>query len=141
MTHERTLSETKPNPMEDQSCRKALECARAALDKKAENVKVLELGSLSGLTDYFVICSALSDRQVQAIADSIRHEMQLQSYSLFSSEGYAEGRWVLLDFGDVIVHIFLDPLRDYYDLESLWADAVQIKIPAEFYGSGASRLN
>ena len=127
---------------EERSRHKALLCAKSAIDKKAENLKVLDLSELSGFTDYFVICSGNSDRQVQAISDSIEHTMKKEGgFELLSCEGHGEGRWVLMDFGDVIVHIFLDALREYYDLENLWADAPSIKIPSEFYGPGASRLN
>jgi len=123
------------------SLAKALNCARAALDKKAENLKVLDLTELSGFTEYFVICSGTSDRQVQAIADSVEHALKLKGKSLLSSEGYQDGRWVLMDFGDVVVHVFLEALREYYDLENLWADAPRVKVPSEFYGPGASRMN
>ena len=125
----------------DPSRDKALECARAAIDKKAENLKILELTQLSGFTDYFVICSGMSDRQVQAIADSVESAMVTQDHEALSIEGYGDGRWVLMDFGDVVVHIFLDALREYYDLENLWADAPRVKVPSEFYGPSASRLN
>ncbi len=125
----------------DASREKALACARAAIDKKAENVRILDLTDFSGFTDYFVICSGMSDRQVQSISDSIDHEMSSAGQSILSAEGYADGRWVLMDLGDVVVHIFLDALREYYDLEALWADAPRVKIPSEFYGPAASRLN
>lgn len=138
---ERTTSATSPSINVDPSREKALACARAAIDKKAENVKVLDLTDISGFTEYFVICSGMSDRQVQSIADSVEHEMAAGGHEIISAEGYAEGRWVLMDFGDIVVHIFLDALREYYDLESLWADAPRVKIPSEFYGPGASRLN
>ena len=109
---------------------KALHCAKAALDKKAENVKLLDLTELSGFTDYFVICGGMSDRQVHAIADGVQAALEDAGYELVSVEGYAEGRWVLMDFGDVVVHVFLDALREYYDLESLWADAPRIRLPS-----------
>jgi ribosome-associated protein len=125
----------------DPSKDKALECARAAIDKKAENLKILDLTELSGFTDYFLICSGMSDRQVQAISDSIESAMNSQGREVISIEGYSEGRWVLMDFGDVVIHIFLDALREYYDLESLWAEAPRVKVPSEFYGPAASRLN
>ena len=128
--------ETPATPQE-----KALACARAAIEKKAEHVKLLDLTELSGFTDYFLICSGTSDRQVQAIAAGVQDAMETAGFSLLSVEGYSEGRWVLMDFGDVVVHVFLDALRDYYDLESLWQDAPRVKIPSEFYGPGASRLN
>jgi ribosome-associated protein len=125
----------------DPSRDKALECARAAIDKKAENLKVLDLSGISGFTDYFVICSGMSDRQVQAIADSVESAMVSSGQEPLSIEGYGDGRWVLMDFGDVVIHIFLDALREYYDLENLWADAPRVKVPSEFYGPSVSRLN
>jgi ribosome-associated protein len=125
----------------DPSRDRALDCARAAIDKKAENVKVLDLTDLSGFTDYFVICSGVSDRQVQAISDSVALAMEKSGAEPLSSEGYTQGRWVLMDFGDVVIHVFLDALREYYDLESLWVDAPRVRIPSEFYGPAASRLN
>ena len=111
---------------EDPSCQVALQCARAALDKNAENITVLDLRELSAFTDYFVICSAMSDRQVKAITDSISQFMKAQGEPALSVEGYSEGRWVLMDFGHVIIHIFLDALRDYYSLESLWSNAPRV---------------
>jgi ribosome-associated protein len=138
-----TKSSTQSTPSQslDPSKDKALECARAAIDKKAENLKVLDLTHLSSFTDYFLICSGMSDRQVQAIADSIESAMSAQDRELISIEGYSEGRWVLMDFGDVVIHIFLDALREYYDLENLWAEAPRVKVPSECYGPAASRLN
>ncbi len=125
----------------DPSREKALLCARAAIDKKAENVKVLDLSNSSGFTDYFVICSGMSDRQVKAIADSIEFEAEKADIEVLSVEGQTDGRWVLMDLGDVVIHVFLDALREYYDLENLWADAPRLKLPSEFYGPGASRIN
>ena len=120
---------------------KALLSAQAAIDKKAENVKLLDLSEISGFTDYFLICSGTSDRQVQAIGEAVSSALEVEGFELLSSEGIQDGRWVLMDFGDVIVHVFLDALREYYDLENLWKDAPKVAIPAAFYGEGASRLN
>lgn len=141
MTNEKIISQVQQSGLGDPSYQKALTCARAAIDKKAENVKILDLSQQSGFTDYFVICSGMSDRQVQAIADSVGHIMESNGTDALSAEGYSDGRWVLMDFGDVVVHVFLDALREYYDLEKLWADAPRVKIPSEFYGPAASRLN
>ena len=123
------------------SLEKALDCARAAIEKKAENVKILDLTGISGFTDYFVICSGVSDRQIQSICDSVQSSIEANGHETLSVEGYSEGRWVLMDFGDVVTHVFLDALREYYDLEKLWADAPRVKVPSEFYGPSASRLN
>ena len=109
--------------------------------RKEQNSLILDLSNLSGFTDYFVICNGMSDRQVQSIADSVEHVMTSTDHEILAGEGYTEGRWVLIDLGDVVVHIFLDALREYYDIETLWADAPRVKIPSEFYGSAGSRLN
>lgn len=135
------INESSSPPTALTSLDRALHCARAAIDKKAENVRILDLTELSGFTDYFVICSGISDRQVQSIADSIDHAMSTLGEDILSVEGYTDGRWVLMDCGDIVVHVFLDALREYYDLESLWKDAPTVKIPSEFYGPSASRLN
>ena len=143
MQSQRSTSESKLNQSQDASYQKALATARAAIDKKAENVKILDLTELSGFTDYFVICSGLSNRQVQAIADSVEFAGKVKGQPLVSREGYTDGRWVLLDFGDVVVHVFLDALREYYDIENYWASAPKVKIPSEFYGPAGTvqRLN
>ena len=140
MTSE-TKASARPNRTDSESRARALECARAALEKKAENVRVLDLTRLSGFTDYFVICSGLSDSQVQAISSSVEQHLESQGAELVNFEGFSDGRWVLMDFGDVVVHIFQDALRDYYDLENLWSDAPRVAIPAEFYGASPGNLN
>ncbi len=119
----------------------ALSCARSAIDKKGENLKILNVSKISGFTDYFVIANGQSDRQVNAIADSILENLSREGIKPLSVEGTQDGRWVLIDFGDVVVHIFLDALREYYDLERLWVDAQTVTIPAEYYGPAGSRLN
>lgn len=136
-----TTSSTPGAETNPEGLQKALLCARAAIDKKAENVKILDLSEISGFTDYFIICSGTSDRQVQAIGEAVGSAMDVEGYNILSAEGLQDGRWVLMDFGDVIVHVFLDALRDYYDLENLWKDAPKVSIPAEYYGQGATRLN
>lgn len=141
MKDEQNQLETEQTVSSDATREKALLCARAAIDKKAENVKILNLSDLSGFTDYFVICSGMSDRQVRSIADSVLHSMEAAGADIYSSEGYGEGRWILMDFGEVVVHVFQDALREYYDLEALWADAPRVKVPSGYYGPAASRLN
>ena len=115
------------------SLAKAFLSVQASANKKAETIKLLDLRALSSFTDYFVICSGKSDRQVQAIADSIVIELKEEGFSPVSVEGYREGRWIIVDFGDMVVHVFLDALRDYYDLEQLWNDAKKVSIPQELY--------
>lgn len=115
------------------SLAKAFLSVQAAANKKAETIKVLDLRGISSFCDYFVICSGLSDRQVQAIADSISIELKEDGFAPVSVEGYREGRWVVVDYGDVVIHVFLDALRDYYDIEKLWFDAKKVPIPQELY--------
>ncbi|MBC7387459.1 MAG: ribosome silencing factor [Cryobacterium sp.] len=136
-----TQNETPGAATNPEGLAKALLSARAAIDKKAENVKLLDLSEISGFTDYFLICSGTSDRQVQAIGEAVSSALEVDGYELLSAEGLQDGRWVLMDFGDVIIHVFLDALREYYDLENLWKEAPQVRIPDEFYGQGVSRLN
>jgi len=102
---------------------KALLCARIAEDYKAQRIAVLFIAELCNFTDYFVICSGQSTKQVQGIADHVEEEMRKVGYRSLGIEGWKDGRWVLMDYDDVIVHVFHDPVRDIYDLESLWADA------------------
>jgi ribosome-associated protein len=105
---------------------KSIFCAQAALEKKAFDITILELKKASSLTDYFLICSGRSDRQVQAIAQSIEEKMGEQGIRPLGEEGIREGRWVLMDYDDVVIHIFYDQLRRYYDLEGLWIEAPRI---------------
>jgi ribosome-associated protein len=95
----------------------------AALEKKAARLLVLNLSEISSFADYFVICSAGSDRQSQAIADAVEERMKSLHRAPVSIEGRNSGRWVLLDYGDVVFHVFLDEARRFYALERLWGDA------------------
>lgn len=96
---------------------------RAFRDKKAESVIVLDLRDLSSITDYFIICSGKSTTQVGALAEAIDEEYALRGISLLHREGLVESGWILLDYGDVIAHIFMEEIRNYYALEHLWGDA------------------
>ncbi len=107
---------------------KALKAAELALDKKAEGVIILNIGKLSSIADYLLICSAVSDRQVQAIADSIEEGLKKKKVRPLSTEGIREGHWALIDYGDVIAHIFLEPIREFYNLEGLWPEAPRLEI-------------
>lgn len=111
---------------------RALLCAGYALEKKALNVRVLNVRGLSSLTDYLVLASGQSDRQVQAIAESVRVGLKLHhDLPPMAVEGVKEGRWVLLDYGDVMVHVFHEPVRDYYDLDGLWREAIEVPVPED----------
>ena len=110
---------------------KSIFCAEAALEKKAFDITILELKKDSSLTDYFLICSGRSDRQVQAIAQSIEKKMGEQGIRPLGEEGIREGRWILMDYDDVVIHIFYDQVRRYYDLEGLWIEAPRVNSPEE----------
>jgi ribosome-associated protein len=105
----------------------------AALDKKASDLDVLAVGELTSIADYFILCSAGNERQSQAIADAILERLKSElGVKPLLVEGTAPGRWVLLDFGDFIVHIFTEDVRRFYGLERLWGDAPNVT--AEFGG-------
>ena len=102
-------------------------CARIADDKKGARILVLKMTELIVLTDYFVIVSGTSRRQVQAVAGEIGQSMKKLKVPCLSLEGVEEGRWALLDYGVVVVHVFDEPTREFYDLEHLWADARRVR--------------
>ncbi|MBI1921476.1 MAG: ribosome silencing factor [Geobacter sp.] len=112
------------------SLERALKCAALALDKKAEDVKILEIGKLSSIADYLVLASGTSDKQAQAIAESVRTGLK-KSGKPVDIEGMREGNWIVIDYGDVIVHVFRDETRRYYDLDGFWADAPEVPVPEE----------
>ncbi len=102
---------------------RALQVARAGLDKKAEDVLVLDVRGLTSYADYFVLMTADSERQASAIADNVDQKLKEQGASKVGVEGYESGRWILIDYGDVVAHVFNREARGFYDLEGLWADA------------------
>ncbi len=104
----------------------AVACARIADDKKASDIVILDLRKLNGITDYFVICSALNDRQSRAIAEEVAFEMKHKGLRAYGIEGHRGAPWILEDFGDFVLHVFRENHRKFYDLESLWADAPRI---------------
>ena len=104
---------------------------RLADDKKAGDIVVMNLEGLTDIADYFVITSGTSERHVRTIADGIREGVKEKKIRPAATEGYDQGRWVILDFQSVIVHIFLGPLRELYDLESLWIEATKYRIKQE----------
>ena len=110
---------------------RAVKCAAFALDKKALDVKVLEIKNISSIADYLVLATGRSDRQVQAMADSVKQGLKPIDQAI-DTEGYDEGRWVVVDYGDVIVHLFQEDVRKIYNLDDLWGRAPQIEIPEEF---------
>ena len=95
----------------------------AAQDKKARDVLTLEISKLSPIADYFIILSAGNTAQAQAIADNIEEKLLEAGRALLRKEGYRQANWILLDYGDVVVHIFKEEDRRFYNLEQLWGDA------------------
>lgn len=116
------------------SKQRAILCAAYALEKKAFNVRLLAVKGLSSLTDYLLLASGRSDRQVQAVAESVRLGLKRNHATPpLAVEGMNEGRWVLIDYGDVMVHIFQEPVREFYDLDGLWSEAPEVEVPAEYH--------
>lgn len=100
-----------------------MSAVKAADDKRAEDIMVLNMKGISLIADYFIICHGNSDKQVQAIAREIREKALENGYDIKRMEGFDEARWVLIDIGDVVVHVFHRDERSYYNLERLWGDA------------------
>ena len=109
----------------------ALSLAEAASDKKAENIVILKMTKLSDFADYFIICSADSDRGVKTIVENIVEKCKELGTKVLGVEGLKESRWVLIDAGDIIVHVFHEPIRNEFDIESLWNEAPRVKLPFE----------
>ena len=108
----------------------AVAIAKAGLDKKAEDVTVLDVRGLTSYADYFVVMTADSDRQASAIADHVDDTMKRLGVSKVNVEGYETGRWILVDYGDVVAHVMNKESRGFYDLEGLWADAPRFQVEA-----------
>ena len=101
---------------------------RAAEEKKAMDMTVLRLVEITSFTDFFVICSGASTRQVQAIADGVIEQLKHLGLRPMNTEGYANAEWVLIDFGTFVVHVFTEASRRFYDLERLWRDAERVEL-------------
>lgn len=102
--------------------------ARVAEEKKAKDILILDLREVTSFTDFFVICTSANPRQAQAIADEIGKQLKTLGELPISSEGYDSAEWVLLDYGDFLVHIFSEAARKYYDLERLWRPAKVVSL-------------
>ena len=102
---------------------------KAVLGRKALDVIMLDVSGLTSLADAFIVCGGRSNRQVTAIGEHIRTEMKKEGVAPLSIEGLKEGHWILMDYGSVVIHVFYDPVRNFYDLEGLWADAPRISTP------------
>lgn len=104
----------------------AITCAEIADEKKAQDIVVLDISKLTFIAEYFVICTGINERQLQAIADEIKAKLKKRSIQNIGIEGYNEAKWILMDYGDVIVHLFSKEMRSFYELELLWGDAPKV---------------
>jgi ribosome-associated protein len=116
---------------------RVLLCVNASLQKKAKDLVILNVKTLSSFADYFIICSGTSDRQVQAIASSIQENLKEFGVLPLGVEGETFGKWALMDYDDVIIHIFYEPIREFYDIERLWSDAPRMEIGGDVTELGA----
>lgn len=107
---------------------KAVLSAVAAREKKASDILVLELKGLSSIADYFLICSGITTRQVKAVAEAVEEKLSKETVYPSHIEGLPDAHWILIDYGDLIVHVFDEDTRHYYELEKLWGDAQKIEI-------------
>lgn len=127
----------------DETCAERLDerictALNAASDKKALEPVVLDLREIASFTDYFIIVGGTNVRQVQAIADEVVEQLKKEGTRAARMEGYNSGEWVLVDYGDFIVHVFENKARQFYDLERLWREAVRVALPDEFRGGARS---
>ena len=126
--------EGRPVPATERARELALTAAQAAADKKAEDIVILDVADQLAITDAFVIASAPNERQVGAIVDAVEESLHKLGSKPVRREGKSEGRWVLLDFGDIVVHVQHAEDRVYYALERLWKDCPLIELPADARG-------
>ncbi|MBI2962212.1 MAG: ribosome silencing factor [Deltaproteobacteria bacterium] len=117
---------------------KALLCTRLALDRKAHDLQLLDVSKLTSVADYFLICTGRSDTQVRAIAQHIEEGLRAVGVQPLAQEGTSRGQWVLMDYGDVVVHVFYQPIRAFYDLEGLWRKALRVRLPEPYYSQARS---
>jgi len=122
-------AKAKKEPVEvDPSLELAQRVAHVMLERKADDVTLLNVGDLTSFADFFVLCTVQSDRQVQAVSRSLAETLKSEGHPALSTEGQEQSHWVLMDFGGVVGHIFYEPARAYYDLDGLWADAPRVTV-------------
>jgi len=129
MEQDETRSETTALSTEDQMIFEQVKiAARAADEKKAQEILVLRLSAITEFTDYFIICTGNSSRQTQAIADAVTESLKEIKTRPLHTEGYNNAEWILIDYGAFVVHIFTEQSRSFYDLERLWRDAEKVEV-------------
>ena len=114
-------------------------CRELADNRKAEDILVLDVRTLSSVTDFFVIASGTNERQVQAISDEIYETLKKAGSTTARVEGYKTAEWILLDYGDFVVHVFEQKARSFYDLERLWRESRRVDLPAGLFDSSSLR--
>ncbi len=117
----------KPTRATEAACKFAIEAARSMLADHCEDILVLDLRGVSPICDYFVIATGTSDRQMRAVADHIKEMAKARDEKPYGVAGYSEGRWIVMDYVDVVIHTFDAEFRAYYDLESLWGDCPTVE--------------
>jgi ribosome-associated protein len=146
--HPQPAARTQPQPhsapesdkCDDQLDERICTALHAGSEKKAIDVVVLDLREIASFTDYFVLFSGANERQVQAISDEVYETLKKAGEPAARVEGYNTAEWILLDYGDFVVHVFEQKARKFYDLERLWRESKRVQLPAEFTGEGSSSL-
>ena len=133
---------SKPQAETCETVRDERVCAalHAAGEKKAIDPVVLDLREIASFTDYFVIVSGANERQVQAISDEVYETLKKAGHAALRVEGYKTAEWILLDYGDFVVHVFEQKARKFYDLERLWRESKRVELPAEFSADSGGSL-
>jgi ribosome-associated protein len=131
---------TKAQPVPEGLDERVLATLHAASEKKAIEPVVLDMREISSFTDYFVIVSGANERQVQAISDAVYESLKKAGHAAARVEGYKTAEWILLDYGDFVVHVFEEKARKFYDLERLWRESKRVELPPEFSTDSASSL-
>lgn len=121
-----------PQPAAEGLDERVLAALHAASEKKALNPVVLDLREIASFTDYFVIVGGANERQVQAVSDEVYESLKKLGHKAARVEGYKTAEWILLDYGDFVVHVFDQKARQFYDLERLWRESKRVELPAEF---------
>ena len=131
-----TPRESEPEPLDE----RILLALSSAAEKKAINIVVLDLREIATFTDYFIIASGANERQVQAISDEVVESLKKSGTPVTRVEGYKTAEWILLDYGDFVMHIFNEKARAFYDLERLWRESKRVELPPEFANAAYSSL-
>jgi len=129
-----------PAPDSEQLDERVFAALHAAGEKKAIDPVVLDLREIASFTDYFVIVSGANERQVQAISDEVYESLKKTGSTAARVEGYKTAEWILLDYGDFVVHVFEQKARKFYDLERLWRESKRVSLPPELSGESSSSL-